>query len=245
MKALFTLGEVARMVGLEGGALRRLEREGSIPTARRTDANQRVYTFDEAHRLVLRFRGSFRRRLAVVNQKGGVGKTTTAFNLAGALAARGRRVLAVDLDPQADLTSSLVDLPDDAPSTEDLFSSPGMDAAAVVRPTPVPGVDLVPARTRLAGVETRIAGLPLRETLLGRRLAPLAARYEIVLMDCPPNLSLVTVNALAACDEAIVPLEAHVYSIRAVADLPGRSSWSAAGWAATSRCGSCPRRWTR
>ena len=149
-----------------------------------------------------------------------MGKTTTSFNLAGALVARGRRVLAIDLDPQANLTSSLgVEVAEHDRTVEDVFVSEDTAAADVVRPTPFPGLFCIPSRPRLAGVEIKIFDAFLRETILDRKLQPLHEEYDFFILDCPPNLSLVTVNALVACEEAIVPIEAQAYSIKAISDL--------------------------
>ncbi|MFC3686718.1 ParA family protein [Aquipuribacter hungaricus] len=159
------------------------------------------------------------RVLAVANSKGGVAKTTTAAALATAFRARGRRVLLVDLDPQACLTFALgADLGEDgAPTVVDVLAGrSGVRDAVVVT---AEDVHLVPAGIELAGSEAALAGVPDRETVLRRALAEVAGDYDDVVLDCSPSLGLLTVGALTAADEVLVPLAAEMLGHRAVGQL--------------------------
>jgi chromosome partitioning protein len=155
-----------------------------------------------------------------VNPKGGVGKTTTVFSLAAAFAALSRRVLAVDLDAQANLTASFGYDPDVLEVTvTDLLAEAPLRAEDVVLDTGVPGVRLVPADVRLHRHDGPASDDPGRERLLARRLEPLFRRADVVLFDGPPRLSRLTIQALLASDEVVVPVETQAYSVRAVGDL--------------------------
>jgi chromosome partitioning protein len=159
------------------------------------------------------------RVIALMNQKGGVGKTTTTVNLAAAFARAGRPTLVVDLDPQAHATLHLgVDPSEVNVSVYDALVDPSIEPASTVRRVR-DNLALMPAVTDLAGVETELAQLPDRQRRLERALAALADRYEFVLLDCPPSLGLLTVNGLAAAREVLIPMQAHYLAMQGVGKL--------------------------
>jgi chromosome partitioning protein len=160
------------------------------------------------------------RIVAVANQKGGVGKTTTAVNLATAFAQRGRRVLVIDLDPQANATTGL-GVAEDSPKTsyELLLGEVAVDAAVLA--SAVPGLFVLPASANLAAAEIELGGEARREFLLARALRGQIAGYDDVLIDCPPSLNLLTINALTAADSVLVPLQCEFYALAGLAQLMG------------------------
>ncbi len=148
-----------------------------------------------------------RRTVAISSEKGGVGKTTTASNLAAAWGALGQRVLALDFDPQFALTRSFGVVPSNIPATVfELLTEDGVDSDDVVVPDVAPGVDLVPARRELRRLEIALVSEVRREEFLDQALEGLRSRYDMVVIDSPPNLGLLTVNVLCAADEVIVPV---------------------------------------
>jgi chromosome partitioning protein len=160
------------------------------------------------------------RVVAVCNQKGGVGKTTTTINLGAALAEFGRRVLLVDFDPQGALSVGLGIQPHELDSTVyNLLMERGASAGEVVVKTCVAGMELLPSNIDLSGAEVQLVHEVGREFVLGGVLEPLLPDYDIVLIDCQPSLGLLTVNALACADGIIVPLECEYFAMRGVALL--------------------------
>jgi chromosome partitioning protein len=153
---------------------------------------------------------------ALANQKGGVGKTTTAINLAACLAEAGARSLVVDLDPQANATSGL-GVRAEAASTYDLLD--GARLAEVVTRTAFANLDLVPSRPDLAGAAVELAQRSDGESYLSQSLGRAREDYEFVFLDCPPSLGPLTVNALAAADQVLVPVQAEYYALEGLAQL--------------------------
>jgi chromosome partitioning protein len=157
--------------------------------------------------------------VAIANQKGGVGKSTTAINLGAGLAYQGERVLLVDLDPQGNTTSGLgIDRSAIEYSTYDLLVE---DVAVddVIEPSSVRDLFVVPATIELAGAEIELVSMFSREARLGRALEPIAEDYDFILVDCPPSLGLLTVNGLAAADEVLIPIQCEYYALEGVSQL--------------------------
>lgn len=160
-------------------------------------------------------------RVAIINQKGGCGKTTTSVNLAASLAELGCRVLLVDLDPQGHATLGFGLHGDELPVTvyHALRPADGTPFSKVVQPTYHPNLKLIPANTLLASLQVELVDHPGRERVLAERLAEVAQWFNYILLDCPPSLNLVAINALVAASHVLVPIQTHYLSLDGMREL--------------------------
>ncbi len=157
--------------------------------------------------------------LAIANQKGGVGKTTTAINLAAALAMRGKPTLLIDLDPQGNSSMSYIDIRTAEKSMFDVFVDPGVHLADVIRPATLPNLFVAPARIALAKLESRMVGELDAPFRLKDELTALGETYAHVVIDCPPALGLLTVNALVASSHLLIPIQSSYFALEGTDDL--------------------------
>ncbi len=160
------------------------------------------------------------RTIAIANQKGGVGKTTTAVNLAVSLAIAEREVLLIDLDPQGNATSGL-GIPRNSlgKNTYSLFGQEAEPLSKIALPTGVPRLALIPSTIDLVGVEIELAGVEGRERVLARRLAEADGAYDYLILDCPPSLGLLTLNGLVAATRLLIPLQCEYYAMEGLSQL--------------------------
>lgn len=157
--------------------------------------------------------------IALANQKGGVGKTTTCINLASYVAVMGKKVLVLDLDPQGNATSGLgIDKTDDLKTIYDLISG-DTTTEEVIKQTLIEGLDILPSTVDLAGAELDMVQMPQREKIIKGILDPLKEVYDFIFIDCPPSLGLITVNALTACDSVIIPMQCEYYPLMGITQL--------------------------
>lgn len=158
--------------------------------------------------------------IAIFNQKGGVGKTTTNINLAACLAVKGKKILVLDIDPQGNTTSGLgISKTDVEYSTYDLLTDSSLDIKSIIVNTSTEGLDVIPGSVQLAGAEVELVQFDHRESRLKTALAPIKDEYDYIFIDCPPSLGLLTINSLTAVDSVLIPIQCEYYALEGVSQL--------------------------
>ncbi len=159
--------------------------------------------------------------IAIANQKGGVGKTTTNVNLSACLAYIGKKVLTIDIDPQGNTTSGFgIDKNKTEHSIYDVLIN-GLDVHDSIYPTKVKNLDIIISNIQLAGAEIELVPMISRETVLERAIKPIKDKYDYIFIDCPPSLGLLTINALTASDKVLVPIQCEYYALEGLSQLMG------------------------
>ena len=157
--------------------------------------------------------------IAIANQKGGVGKTTTAINLSAAIADRGKRVLAIDIDPQGNMSSGLgVDKNVERDTIYELLLGDCEIEDCIIKSV-CKGLDIIPSHVNLAGAEVELIDTPEREYLLHKQVEKIRDKYDYIIIDCPPSLSMLTINALTTADSVLVPIQCEFYALEGLSQL--------------------------
>ncbi len=158
------------------------------------------------------------RIVAIANQKGGVGKTTTSINLAASLGVLEKKVLLIDADPQANATSSLIENPENIPGTYELIEHQ-LDAKELITKTTSPNLDMIPANINLVGVEVELIDKIDREKMLKKALENIKNEYEFIIIDCPPSLGLITLNCLTSANSVLIPIQCEYFALEGLGKL--------------------------